>query len=178
MKIKLFFTCFISIFLILGCHKDFSTLSDSEEKRFAIYLSNSTYYTPPFPDIDSLEMDMTPLLTAGEITSYKWSEHLISFPETVHNNLQTHGNLLHKLFIIVVEGERIYYGHFTDALDSQIFQNPTIWLLWRHPDGRNTTPESFQIERGYSKNWEREEDSDLRENPKIYQALQKAGILQ
>lgn len=146
-----------------------------EDDSFAIYIADETA-SPEMP-LDSLSLLESPFLVTSDMTAYDWSEHHITYPESVYESLKSWGNLLHRTFVVTVEKERIYWGMFMDILDSGGCQNPVIMLLPRHPDGRNTIPPSIHIERAYPDNIGSEEDPDLRADPRIYEALNSAGVL-
>lgn len=145
-------------------------------ETFAIYISIGTEYQTT-PKLKEIELSPEPLLCSKEISEYKWSTHQIKFPHATHERMIERGDLLHKLFVIVAYRQRIYWGKFMDDLDSSGCQNPVIKLIPRHPDGRNTTPDTFVIERAYPGYFGSENDPDIRNNQQIYKALSDLGVL-
>ena len=156
-----------------------STCDNNESENgdeFSIYISDSTY---DYEDIslEAIQINDTPFLTIDKITSYNWNTHEILYPSSIWEELKEWGNLLHKYFVVIVNNERIYWGTFMDDLDSGGCQNPVIKLLWRYPDGRNTTPESLKINRAYPGYIGSEDDPDIREDNRIYRVLHENGKL-
>ncbi len=146
-----------------------------EDGSFAIYIAKET--ASPGTPLYSLSLLERAFLVASDMTAYDWSEHHISFSESVHQRLKSWGNLLNRIFVVTVEKDRIYWGMFKDDLDSGGCQNPVIMLMWRHPDGRNTVPPSIRIERAYPGYMGPDEDPDLRVDPRVHEALNSAGVL-
>jgi len=168
MKIKE--VCILMIFLLLtinNCEKEVET---EYEDIFSIYISDSTYNSA-ITSLNTIPVNDSPFLTIDKITTYNWSIHQITYPSTVWEELKEWGNLLHKIYIVVVNDERIYWGTFMDYVDSGGCQNPVIMLLPRYPDGRNTIPESLTIERAYPGYVGSEDDLDMREDTRIYEVL-------
>ena len=159
----------------LSCHAERSILEPTANDGFAIYIVSDDIYEYWKAQLDELTLAQPAFLSASDITSYVWSEHHITYPDSVWERLKTCGNLLHRLFVVAVGDERIYWGLFMDVADSGGCQNPVIMLICRHPDGRNTTPSQIHIERGYPEY--SGTDPDPRVDPPIYEALQKAGVL-
>ena len=141
-----------------------------------MYITHSSEYQT-VPKLKNIDLSEEPILTDRDIEEYIWSSHEISFSAVVHENIKKRGNLIHKIFVIVANGQRIYWGKFMDDLDSGVCQNPVIRIIPRHPDGRNTTPDKFIIERAYPGYSGSATDSDIRNNKKAYHALLNAQIL-
>lgn len=160
--------------LCLSCNEEESVLEPSATDGFAIYIASDNDGTPK---LDNLSLLQPAFFSSSDIASYKWSEHHITYPNSVWEQLKTWGNLLHKIFVVTVGDERIYWGQFMDDLDSSACQNPVIMLLPRHPDGRNTISCSLWIERAYPGYFGDPDDPDPRMDPRIYKALEKAGVL-
>jgi len=178
MKVKI--VCFISLTLsliIFSCNNE-SPTSNEFTDTFAVYITNSTYTTKQIPELNKIDLVSEPLLSNNDISKYNWLHHQITFPQNVYDRIITRGNLLHKLFVIVANGQRIYWGRFMDNADSGGCQNPVIILYPRHPDGRITTPETFVINRAYPGYYGSINEPDIRNDPNIYQALKSCGILE
>jgi hypothetical protein len=167
------------LFIILGCRKVESLNGPEIEKTFSIYLSDINpdqgYIT--IPSIEKLNLINESFLTAADITEYKWSTHQITFPKSVHERLKGWGNLLHRVFVVIVNGKRIYWGKFMDMFDSGGCQNPVIMLIPRNPVGINTTPPELYIIRAYPDYSGSKNNPDIRNDQRIYYALKSAGIL-
>ncbi len=178
MKVKII--CFISFtisLIFLGCNKE-SPTSNEFTDTFAVYISNTTFTSEQISDLNKIDLIDEPLLTNNDITKYNWEDHHITFSQNVYERIITRGNLLHKLFVVVANGRRIYWGRFMDNADSGVCQNPVIILYPRHPDGRITTPEKIVIDRAYPEYYGSINDPDIRNNPNVYQALISSGILE
>jgi hypothetical protein len=177
-KSIIFFLTYL-IFLSFNCQKDNNPFKPESDTILRIYISDYIldWNNPVVPPLNELNLIEEPFLTNVDITNYKWSTHYITFPISVHNKLKNLGNLLHRVFVVVAEGERIYWGLFMDDADSGGCQNPVIRLLPRHPDGRNTIPESSIIDRAYPEYFGPQNDPDIRNDIRIYNALKKACIL-
>jgi len=125
--------------------------------------------------LDELHLLQPPLLSLSDITCYRWNNHHISYPDSVWDRMKTWGNLLHKIFVVSMGDERIYWGLFMDMADSGGCQNPVILLMLRQPIGINTTPGIIVIERAYPSYFG--SDIDPRNDSRIYNALLEAGVL-
>lgn len=144
-----------------------------EYDSFAIYIVIDNISADRTIQTDNLTLLQPSFLSASDITAYEWNNHYITYPDSVWERLKTWDKLLHKLFVVTVGNERIYWGRFLDLVDSRGSINPIIWLIPRHPDGRNTTPDSFSISEGKGYIL----DPDPRIDPRIYNALEKSGVL-
>ncbi len=127
--------------------------------------------------LDELHLLQPPLLSLSDITCYRWNNHHISYPDSVWDRMITWGKLLHKIFVVSMGDERIYWGRFLDMLDSAGCQNPVIFLIPRQPDGRNTTPGIIMIEREYPFYVRPDSYPDPRDDSRIYNAMLEAGVL-
>ncbi|MFC1538966.1 hypothetical protein ACFL6H_06040 [Candidatus Latescibacterota bacterium] len=148
------------------------------QNSFSIYITTADIYTDGTDvKMEDLTLLEPPLLTTSDISCYSWGNHHISYPDDVWERLKSQGNLLHKIFVVCLGDERMYWGSFMDMLDSLGSLKPVIWLIPRHPDGRNTTPISMAIERE-SHNYDPPSITpDLRDDQRIYNALDEAGVL-
>ena len=164
-------------FLGLSCSTQESILGTNGGGRFAVYIAAPTVLPYSAIQIGDLVIQPPAFLSASDITSYTWSEHDIAYPDSVWERLKTWGNLFGRIFVVTVGGERIYWGRFMDSLSSDIFQQPVITLIPRHPDGRNTTPRSLRIQRAYPAYFGAPDDPDPRNDPRIHDSLDSAGVL-
>jgi hypothetical protein len=163
------------VLLSLSCKEKLISEQDATDS-FTIYISDGIYDGGTIR-LDTLKLLQPTFLSISDITSYSWSNHTITYSDSVWERLKTWGNLLHKIFVVAVGDERIYWGIFIDIVDSGGCQNPVIHLLPRHPDGRNTIPKRIFIDRAYPEYFGDPDDPDPREDPRIYEALEGAGIL-
>ncbi|MFC1561272.1 hypothetical protein ACFL4V_02230 [Candidatus Latescibacterota bacterium] len=150
---------------------------DSDD--FYISIASEDIYDIPFSQIqlDELHLLQPPLLSLSDITCYRWNNHHISYPDSVWDRMKTWGKLLHKIFVVSMGDERIYWGLFMDALTSFGCPNPAITLIPRHPDGRNTTPGIIVIERKLPSSERPDSYPDPRDDSRIYNAMLEAGVL-
>ncbi|MFH1007205.1 MAG: hypothetical protein V1800_06860 [Candidatus Latescibacterota bacterium] len=158
------------------------SLEPDENDDFAIYIAGDSRLDVDTRDedgtlVDKLSLLQPAFLSTSYITSYSWSNQCIAYPDSVWERLKTWGHLIDKLFVVTVGDERISWGMFKDALSSSSCQNPVIHLWPRHPDGRNTTPPTLWIARTFPSYAGDPDDPDLRMDPRIYDALEKAGVL-
>lgn len=163
------------ICLCTGCDKNKSVVEPDTSVSFDIFITSDDIPFGQTIQLDELHLMQPSFLSLSDITNYLWSNHQISYPDSVWDRLKTWDNLLHKIFVVNVGDERIYWGRFMDMLDSAGCQNPVILLMLRHPDGRNTTPGIIVIERAYPSYIG--SDSDPRDDSRIYNALKEAGVL-
>ena len=163
------------IYLCTGCDKNKSVVEPDTSVSFDIFITSDDIPFDQPVQLDELNLLQPSLLSLSDITNYLWSNHQISYPDSVWDRLKTWGNLLHKLFVVNVGDERIYWGCFMDMLDSGGCQNPVILLIPRHTDGRNITPDTIVIERAYPSYFG--SDIDPRNDSRIYNALLEAGVL-
>jgi len=155
---------------VLSKHKDV----------YSIYLvknSKLTYATKK-PELKDFILQDIPLLTVDSITSYTWHSHLISFSISVKKGLRNQEPLIDRLFVVVANDERIYWGMFTDFVDSYISNSPAIFLLPRdHPwssTSASRIPDGFSISRGPIVG---KDSIDVRNDIRIYNALNASGKL-
>lgn len=173
MRKKLSFLFFL-ILVLTNCND--SPTSSEGYGLFAVYITDEQFVDSP-SSLDEIELSDEALLTDKDISEYIWESHRITYTGGVHEKLKERGNLLHRLFVIAAEGKRIYWGKFMDCLDSGGCQNPVIILYPRNPDGRNTTPEMLVIDRAYPAYAGNDNEKDLRDDIRIYNALWKCGKL-
>lgn len=150
-------------------------VSDHREKRapvFAIYLLKNTHWLAEDArkrDIESLELQDTPLFTLDDFLYYKWEDHTFKLTEDAINRLPDPG-VFGIPFVVVADGKRLYLGAFWTALSSAGFPEPVIIV---HPWDRNA---EYRIDRAYAYG-NIGEGSDPRGNPAVKEAFAKAGKL-
>ena len=124
-----------------------------------------------------LKLSKQPLLSSSDITSYSWSKHQITYSEVVYERLIGFTDLWRKSFVVIAEGKRIYWGLFQSHVDSYACQNPVIFLYPRELDMKHILPATIYIRRSYFDGEGLETEPDPRSDTRIYNALEKAGIL-
>lgn len=159
----------MSVLMFCICLSCSSTAEPEEPKEFAIFVVelSPTIIT----QLNDLELIKEPLLTTSDITSYKWENHYITYPESVYERLKAWGHLLNRGFVVTVDNQRIYMGGFRNSLSSAACSAPVINL-----GPECTIDHSIYIGRYYVSPPEPDEP-DPRIDPRIYKALEEAGIL-
>jgi hypothetical protein len=163
----------LSLLLVCGWHAE-KAISKSKDV-FSIYLvknSKKIFNSPKKLDVKNLVLEDAPLLTVDSITNYTWHSHRITFPFRVKEGLKKREPLLHYLFVVVANDERIYWGMFKDIDDSFVSSYPAIFLL-----PRNTTSMSIPNKLIISKAQNLENNVDIRDDVRIYNALKDSGKL-
>jgi hypothetical protein len=143
------------------------------EEGFAVYIAVEGIHR--FIDLNTIELLQPAFISASDIQTYRWSDHQISYSDSVWKRLQTWGSIAQRVFVVTVNGERLYWGLFLDILSSSGTHQPVIMLFLRNPDGRNTIPQHLLIGRGYPSNFDAEPDP--RKDFRIYESLLKSKIL-
>jgi hypothetical protein len=177
LKMKKYIIIIILMILISGCVKDQNPFSPWSQDCFTItLLADSTITAIEAADkpIEALNLAPTPLITTEDMVFYQWSHHRFSLkPDTdkaLKKVVSRQQTVFGIPFITTVGDDRIYLGAFWFIFSSVAPHFPTIevgMLL-----GENNTTSIFTIE----KTWFDEEE-DKRNDPRIYQALKKAGVL-
>jgi len=163
-----------AIFLFsFGC--TFNPTDSGLENDFSIYLiKNVENNSPTKISLDKLALEDEPILSIKSIEFYEWTIHKIRFSDEAKERIQSKEPLFGRFFIVVALSQRIYWGLFTDCVSSMGCNNPVIMVLSRtvRQDTSFITNE-FVIERAYPEYIGNENDKDLREDSRIYDALKK-----
>lgn len=180
MKTKL--VCIISMLILmfcicLSCSNDKSAIDPEENDTFSIYVVDDAIYGNSEVGLNTLKLSKQPLLSSSDITSYSWSKHQITYSEVVSERLIELTDLWKKGFVVIAEGEKIYWGLFQSQVDSYACQNPVIFLHPRELDMKHILPPAIFIRRSYFDGEGLEAEPDPRSDTRIYNALDKAGIL-
>ena len=168
------------LFAAVLCSRDKSMNGINKEAGFEIYVSRDIpgWDAAKKPGLNDIALMSSPFLSQDDIIKYIWSDHHIILKETAHARMQSFSPLIHKMFVVMVNGIRIYYGRFMDDLDSSVCRNPVIMLYPRHMDERNTIPDTITIQRAYPESLEDLIETDVRDNDVVRQALKAAGIFE
>ncbi len=161
----LVFVCFYTV----ACSD--SKSSDQDAPLFAIYLlldESVSAFDLRQDSIEDISISNSIVITEEDIISYGWSEHEILLSENASSRIKAL-NIEEKEalpFIVVAGNERIYIGSFWSPYSSYAPPFPTIssWLprdsrLWIH----SGTDSAY--------------GDDVRNDNRVYQVLEKAGIL-
>jgi len=141
---------------------------------FSIYLvkHSNYFYKSKSINLKNLILEDQPLLTVDSIISYTWNSHKISFSGRVRESLMKREPLVHFLFVVVANDERIYWGVFKDINDSFVNFSPAIFLYPPNTSS-STIPPRFTISRAPNTT----PDKDVRTDKRIYEALKLSGKL-
>ena len=161
-----------TIFSLLLC----GWQSDKPEKRYkdilSIYLvKNSRLYIPSKETILSdLILEDSPILKIDSIKSYSWQSHRIQFSSGVKEDMKKRIPFS-RIFVVIANDDRIYWGRFTDPADSYICDdNPAICLPPCRPRF-NCIPDELIISRAPKLI----NNNDIRNDNKIYNVLKGSG---
>ena len=159
-----------------GCNSN--PVASESEKNFEIFLTKNIENNSPMNvSLDKLILEDEPILSNQLIESYVWDNHRITYSNETKEKIKLKEPLFGRYFVVIAQNHRIYWGLFTDDASSGSCQNPVIRLLPRHPDKSSFITNVFVIDRAYPEYFGNENDKDLREDLRIYNALQKSGKL-
>jgi hypothetical protein len=169
MKILISITAIFLLFF--GCNSN--PADSSTENNFLIFLTKDIENnSPTYTSLDKLILEDEPILSTKSIESYVWSKHKITFSDEAKNIIKLKEPLFGRFFVVISSNQRIYWGLFTDGLSSMGCNNPVIMVLSRGAmKGTSLITNEFIIERAYPEYIGNENDKDLREDPRIYNAL-------
>jgi hypothetical protein len=170
---KVFFILFAAIFFLSFSRCEHSV--DYARGEFAIYLladSTLTAVEAAHEPLDALMLSQSPIISIDDIANYEWSDHVFSL-KSGHElkGLDKRRLSVHGIpFVVVANNERIYLGAFWTSFSSYAPDFPHINLgfaVFFAPISGE-----LRIEKGWVAS-----EPDLRNDPRIYRALQSAGIL-
>lgn len=126
----------------------------------------------PHPELEKIELEATPLLTDGDITSYDGKTHSMVLAKDAKARLPKARQIgVRGLgFLIVADGKRIYRGSFWTFSSSIGCPTPVILL---DQDGAGN---AVRIRRAYPSD-EFAEGPDPRADERLLQVLRKLGKL-
>jgi len=161
-----------AIFLLLyGCN---SNPTDSDmENNFSIFLTKDIENNSPANiSLDKIVLEDEAILSIKSIESYEWSNHKITFSNEAKEKIKLKEPLFGRFFIVVALNQRIYWGLITDGASSMGCNNPVI-MVWSRSVLQDTSfiTNEFVIDRAYPAYIGNENDKDLREDVRIYNAL-------
>ena len=137
---------------------------------FSVYLLGDpalTLLDLEYPDVNELELQLQPIITADDIMSYDWNRHTFTLTKTANAELPSPG-VFGVPFVVVSQGQRRYLGFFWSMISSVACPHPLIFVD-RYSDGC-----LYSIEAGFL---DHAEEIDPRQSKEIREALQAAGIL-
>ncbi len=169
--------CIAVISLIGCCKSEKNPLKPGLYDGFAIYtLADSTITATEAAQksINSLGLQNEPIIADEDLDYYKWSDHSFSLKsnanERVRQLAKSRPTVFGIPFVVVAKKERIYLGAFWYAFSSVAPFFPTIDVTCFMLKGDSTTV--LKIEKSWIEN-----QPDVRNDDRIYQALKKAGVL-
>ena len=152
----------------------FALTACSAEKQggFALYLLADEVTPQQLPVLSHLELADAPFLTEGDILSYQQSSHEIELSATGVDKLQQLDVPVSGIaFAICVDREPIYTGAFWAAYSSLSYDGVVI-----DPTLVSLENPVIQVNLGYpGASFYRGDDP--RSDPRIFTALEKAGVL-
>lgn len=143
---------------------------------FAIYLISQKMTADEFlgTDLNDLPLVQSPILSTEDILEYTWETHELKLLPSA--NVRLAQLEMHTLsgpglpFVVCVGTERIYGGMFWSSYSSVPYEGIVIDV---YPAGSD---QPVRIQTGYPSNeWFAGED--LRDDPRIYETLEDAGLL-
>ena len=175
MKILISVTAILLYFF--GCNSN--PINTEFENDFSIYLTkDSGNNSPAELSLDKLVTENEPILSIKSIEFYEWKNHKIRFSDEAKKRIQSKEPLFGRFFIVVALNQRIYWGLFTDGASSMGCNNPVI-MVWSRTVRQDTSfiTNEFVIERAYPEYIGNDNEKDLRDDPRIYNALMKSNKL-
>jgi len=173
---KKFSILLIIVTLALSCSKNKNPITDDAEE-FAIYLladSTITAVDAKKQPISSLTLSEEPIISMGDIISYKWDGHSFLLTSEAGNRLEDVVNSRVTVFgipfVVVVGGERIYLGAFW-------YLHSSVAPSFPHINVTGFSAEAAPVTLRIEKSWI-EEEPDERNNQKVYRALERADLLE
>ena len=138
-----------------------------DDLSFAIYLvkdgNTAAAAETPLPE---LVLEETPLLTDADLIVYRWSDHTLELSDQTAIESRLPAVPTHGLpFVVVVNGERIYFGAFWVSYSSQSTDLPVIDII----------VDPWQIKPGYP--WDHTLEPDVRNDRRIRDTLHSLGKL-
>ncbi len=123
-------------------------------------------------DLQTLQLEQEPVLSGADITAYARATHEITLTAEAAariEQLPIAAGGAGLPFVVCVGSERIYAGAFWSALSSLSYDGIAIEVLrgWRRP---------LHIQLGYPESPAFFKGQDLRADPRILQALDRAGV--
>jgi len=157
---------------VYGC--DSNPIDPIPNEDFSIYLvKNSENNTPTQKSLNELDLEDEPILSSSSIYFYEWNMHKISYPDFAKERIKSKEPLCDRYYVVIASGQRIYWGVFTDSFSSRSCCNPSI-MIW----SRNVLDTSFLTNSlTISKSYVCEPEIDLRNDPRILNALYDCGKL-
>ncbi len=149
--------------------------SPSLDDTFAIYLVNLETSAVQVSGIElkDLELETTPILSAGDIVAYSWESHQIELTISAYERMLAFSDTVStsgRPFVVCVGSQRVYAGAFWMPFSSQSFDGVAIVLI---PSDERT----IRIQLGYPGSPDLFMWLDPRSDPRILRSLGEAGKL-
>ena len=173
MKKTIFFSVLIISLFSFSCSDDIINNNIGEGLNFFL-LKDSTITTNEIMNvnINDLTLADNPFLSYKDLNYYDWSNHSFVIGLTKANEIKNYceNNISVRgiPFVVTVDKERIYLGSFWASYSS-------LAPVFPHLEGTylpNQTPTTLSIK----KSW-RDSEPDLRNDQRIYNSLNKYGLL-
>lgn len=168
MKITLVFI-FSALVLLSSCVKQDAGRNAG---GMAVYLASST--SPALlksADINALPLDSVPIISALDIMSYKLSDNTVILTAKAAKKIDSlHVPASGLSFVAAAGKARVYAGAFWTMFSSQSFDGTVIEVPRLNARNQIKIKLGFPEERFFS-------GKDMRQDPRITEALRKAGKL-
>ncbi len=139
---------------------------------FAIYLLTQHALAHESAGVGPSDLEGDPFLPIDDIIVYTWETHEIELTDSAYDRVHNLAIALQgEGFAVCVDRQPIYAGAIWNAYSSSVFEGPIIDLV--HPTRDHPI---IQIRLGYPSSAFFRGD-DRRSDPRILQALEKAGKL-
>jgi hypothetical protein len=154
-----------------SCLSAVGNCSTSEDKGFAIYLTQDNVPPSQIGELSSVKLAAQPVISINDIIRYYSQTHVLKLTDSAYKRVSdlkipTSG----KSFIVCVDKKPIYGGAFWTSASSQSFDGVTITNPFILESGM------IALDSGYPSSSSHKEP-DPRNNPEILQSLNHAGKL-
>jgi hypothetical protein len=120
-------------------------------------------------DINALSLDSVPIISPSDIIAYKLSDNTVVLTAHAVKNIDSlHVPTSGLSFVVAVAGARVYAGAFWTMYSSQSFDGTVIEVPRLNAKNQIKIKLGFPEEKFFL-------GTDLRQDPRIIEALKKAG---
>lgn len=165
----------IVTFSLLSCKSNPVTSKDNNGFSFHLTIDDPDNHPDSVP-LEKLVLEYEPILSYKQIESYEWNSHKIIYSDEAQEEIIKKGSILGRNFVVIAENQRIYWGRFMNNSFSSTCQNPVI-VLHDHLVLESTNTNNFVIDRAYPSYFADTNSTDLRNDIRIYNALNYSNKL-
>jgi hypothetical protein len=158
---------FSALVVISGCVKQDTNKNTG---GVAVYLAPSVSPAQlKAVDINALSLDSVPIISPSDIIAYKLSDNTAILTARAAKNIDSlHVPVSGLSFVVAVAGARVYSGAFWTMYSSQSFDGTVIEVPRLNARNQIKIKLGFPEEKFFS-------GTDMRQDPRIMEALKKAG---